>query len=188
MRGPSREAILARGVEEGDCLIWTGAADHGRPVVEVLHPDGRRRRLSVRFWLAVLAGDPLALADEALLAQGGRAVAVWQVRCGERLCMNPDHVVRVPLDKHLRTAGRLMWENASARARATEAIARVTRERRGVLSPEQVAQLPELVREHGTQRKAAAALGVSQATVSWLLARKQRKVVQAGGVWGGLVR
>lgn len=175
-------------VEEGACLIWQGPADHGRPTLEVRYPDGKRRRMAVRCWLALLAGDAKAKADEARMLASQPWTGVWVSTCGEPLCVNPAHTARIDKAEHLRRAGRSMWANAASRTRATERMAIVARERRGVLSPEQVAQLPALVAQHGTQRKAADALGVSQATVSWLLARHRRQALRPGGVWGGLVR
>jgi len=182
------ELIRQMTIEEGDCWIWQGPADHGRPTFEVRYQDGKRRRVAARMWLALLAGDALAKADEARMLAGQPWKGVWVSTCGEPLCVNPDHTKRIDKAEHLRRAGRSMWANAASRTRATERMAIVARERRGVLSPEQVAQLPALVAQHGTQRKAAAQLGVSQATVSWLLARQRRQALRPGGVWGGLVR
>lgn len=181
------ELIRQMTIEEGDCWIWQGPADHGRPTFEVRYQDGKRRRVAARMWLALLAGDALAKADEARMLAGRPWTGVWVSTCGEPLCVNPDHTKRIDKAEHLRRAGRSMWANAASRTRATERMAIVARERRGVLSPEQVARLPALVAHHGTQRKAAAVLGVSQATVSWLLARQRRQALRPGGVWGGLL-
>lgn len=185
--GPTREQVLARTVEEGDCLIWQGAMDGGRPVLEVPDADGRRRRVSVRLWLAVLAGDAKALADAAVRGRGMPA-AFWVARCGVAGCVNPAHARRVDKLAHMAAAGRAMWANDATRAVAAQKIARVTRERRGVLSAEQVARLPATVVELGTQKAAARALGVSQQAVSVLLRRQQGQALRPGGVWGGLVR
>jgi len=58
------ELIRQMTIEEGDCLIWQGPADHGRPTFEVRYQDGKRRRVAARMWLALLAGDANALADK----------------------------------------------------------------------------------------------------------------------------
>lgn len=185
--GPTRDEVLARTVEEGDCLIWQGARDGGRPVLEVPDVDGRRRRVSVRLWLAVLAGDAKALADEAVRGRG-RMRGFWVARCGVPGCVNPEHARRVDKAAHMAAAGRAMWAHDGTRAVAAPKIARSCRERRGVLSAEQVAGLPALVGELGTQKAAARALGVSQQAVSVLLRRQQGQALRPGGVWGGLVR
>ncbi len=182
------ELIRQMTIEEGDCWIWQGPADRGRPTFEVRYPDGKRRRVAARMWLALLAGDAKAQADEARMLAGQPWKGVWVATCGNPRCVAPEHVQRITQQQHMSRAGRSTWANAASRAVATERIAVVARERRGVLSPEQVAQLPALVAQHGTQRKAAAELGVSQATVSWLLARHRRQALRPGGVWGGLVR
>lgn len=184
---PTRQQVLDRCLEEGDCLIWTGARDGGRPVVEVPAADGRRRRVSVRLWLAVLAGDARALADAEVRGRGA-AQAFWVARCGEPGCVKPEHAARVVRDRHMAAAGRAMWANDATRAVAARKIASVMRERRGVLSAEQVARLPATVVALGTQKAAAAALGVSQQAVSVLLRRQQGQALRPGGVWGGLVR
>ena len=184
---PTREQVLARCLEEGDCLIWTGARDNGRPVLEVPGEEGRRRRVAVRLWLAVLAGDAQALADAAVRGRGAPK-AFYVACCGEPGCVRPEHTVRKLKVHHMAAAGRAMWANDATRAVASQKIARVARERRGVLSPEQVAQLPATVAQLGTQKAAAAALGVSQQAVSVLVRRHRRQAVRPGGVWGGLVR
>ena len=181
-----RERLLARCVEEGDCLIWTGAKDNGRPVVDVSEPGGRRRRVAVRLWLAVLAGDARALEDAAARGRGSQR-AFYVARCGVPDCVKPEHTVRKPVALHMAQAGRALAANGAVRAVTAQKIARVCRERRGVLSPEQVAQLPTMVAQLGTQEAAAKALGVSQQAVSVLVRRQQRQEVRPGGVWGGLV-
>ena len=182
------ELIRQMTVEEGDCLIWQGPADRGRPTFEVRYQDGKRRRVAARMWLALLAGDAKAQADEARMLAGQPWTSVWVATCGNPRCVAPEHVQRITQQEHMSRAGRSTWANAASRSVATERIAAVTRKQRGVLTAEQVAQLPALVAHHGTQRKAAAVLGVSQATVSWLLARQRRQALRPGGVWGGLVR
>lgn len=184
---PTLEQVLAKCVEEGDCLIWTGAMGNGRPVLEVRDAQGERRRLAVRLWLAVLAGDARALADLAVRGHGAHQ-AFYVARCGVPGCVKPEHAVRRSMAQHMAQAGLALAANGAARAVAAQKISRVARERRGVLSPEQVAQLPALVEQLGTQSAAAAVLGVSQQAVSVLVRRLQRQAVRPGGVWGGLVR
>lgn len=182
------ELIRHMTIEEGDCWIWQGPADNGRPTMEVRYPDGKRRRVAARMWLALLAGDALAKADEARMLAGQPWKGVWVATCGNPRCVAPEHVRRITQQEHMSRAGRSTWANAASRAVATERIAAVTRKQRGVLTAEQVESIPGLVTELGSQRKAAAVLGVSQATVSWLLARQRRQALRPGGVWGGLVR
>lgn len=73
----SIERLLAKVEVDGDCLTWTGSADaHGGRVVLPGQRRVRVHRLAYECW-----HGPIPLACE-----------VGQ-RCGNRLCVNPDHLV-----------------------------------------------------------------------------------------------
>ena len=94
MKAPTREAILERTEEFGDCLIWTGPySSVGVPVCFV---DGTR--LPVRRVLLELAGRKVP----------GRMVL--GVKCGDPRCVCEDHTAVRSRTDHLRHMTRVAIE------------------------------------------------------------------------------
>ena len=84
------ERIADRVVEEGECLIWTGATvQGGRPYLTVNY-----KRVSVRKLMAMAKGI-------------WRNGDVNPTTCGNPLCVNPDHVASISKTKHMRQLGKL---------------------------------------------------------------------------------
>jgi len=82
--------ISERYIEEGDCWIWTGATvQGGRPYLTINY-----KRVAVRALMA-------------------KAKGIWQEghvnpsKCGNPLCVNPDHVVSITKRQHMRQLGKI---------------------------------------------------------------------------------
>jgi len=82
--------ISDRYVEEGECWIWTGATvQGGRPYLTI-----NGKRIAVRTLMA-------------------RAKGIWfeghvnPSKCGNPLCVNPDHVASMPKSRHMKLLGRI---------------------------------------------------------------------------------
>lgn len=78
-RGQTLATMLARCVEEGDCLIWQGyMALRNTPMV-----SHKRRMYGSRRVIAFLSGHPMAHRDDGM----------WGAKCGTLGCCAPDHLV-----------------------------------------------------------------------------------------------
>lgn len=82
--------IADRVVEEGECLIWTGAtSSSGRPYV-----TKKGKQVAVRKLMA-------------------KAKSIWRKghvnpsNCGNPLCVNPKHVASMTKSEHMKQLGRL---------------------------------------------------------------------------------
>lgn len=85
-----RDRIADRVVEEGECLIWTGATvQGGRPYVTVDY-----KRVGVRTLMAQAKGI-------------WREGHVNPSKCGNPLCVHEDHVASMPKAKHMQKLGRI---------------------------------------------------------------------------------
>lgn len=86
------DAIKARCTQDGECWIWKGAKNHGKPCI-ALRIDGKRVNLP---------------AQKQALNAAGKA-SPWggpvQYRCDNALCCNPAHLVQVSRGKAWRFAG-----------------------------------------------------------------------------------
>ena len=84
------ERITGRYVEEGECWIWTGGNVQGtRPYVTINY-----KRVPVRKLMAIAKG----------IFREGR---VNPPKCGNPLCVNPDHVASITKSQHMRKLGKL---------------------------------------------------------------------------------
>lgn len=139
--------IYDRCEEYGDCWEWKGALQ-SKSVTPVIHYE--RRVVAVRRLIAEQQGHYMA--DK---------IATY--KCGNQLCVNPDHI-QVTTRKKLakRMASELKYHANPVRMKKLSDAAR----RRGKLTIEAVRQIREAT---GSQRQIAAQFGVSQATVSVIL-------------------
>lgn len=85
-----RVRIADRVVEEGECLLWTGATVlGGRPYVTVEY-----KRAAIRTLIA-------------------KAKGIWREghvnpsKCGNPLCVHEDHVASMPKAKHMQQLGKI---------------------------------------------------------------------------------
>jgi len=141
------EYIRQRCEEQGDCWEWLGALQsHGvTPMINY-----KQRVISVRRLIAEHQGHNIK----------GK-VATY--KCGNTLCVNPDHVqvlTRAKLSK--RTTADLKYHTNPVRMKKLSDAARA----KGKLTWDLVCQIREA---QGRQRDIAERFGVSQATVSVIL-------------------
>lgn len=98
------ETLLAKCVPDGDCLIWTGCTDgRGQPMAK-----HNKKRVQAKRLLLLLQGEKPK--------KGWYAVSM----CGNRACMNPEHVKQVTQSEKTKLAyemGRLGRPDQLARIR-----------------------------------------------------------------------
>lgn len=76
------ESLLARCVEDGDCMVWQGGTTtDGAPVVCVRREDGRRQGMRVRRLMFQLLGQPIPRKRPYIIA------SCWHDRC-----VAPEHL------------------------------------------------------------------------------------------------
>lgn len=139
-------------VEVGDCWEWQGALQHRSPV-PVMNYNNQVQ--PVRRHIARELGIAL---------QGKFAT----YRCGNPICVNPDHVIVVTRKRlQQRIAKEKMYASSALRRKKLSDLAR----QRGKLTAEQAQAIRDA---EGSQREIAARFGVSQATVS---------VIKRGKTW-----
>jgi hypothetical protein len=92
------ETILARTDEVGDCLEWQGIMSHGTPQIRI-----DRKLLSVRRVIREMQGKP-ASAD-AFLASS----------CGNKKCVNPEHIAARTKSQHMQAMSKLINHNHPVR-------------------------------------------------------------------------
>lgn len=136
--------IRSRCEEFGDCWEWQGALQSAG-VTPMIHY--KQRVISVRRLIAEHQGQEVK----------GKVVTY---KCGNELCVNPDHIqvlTRRKLSKKI--ASELKYHTNPVRMKKLSDRAR----EKGKLNWELVCQIREAT---GTQREIAARFGISQATVS----------------------
>jgi hypothetical protein len=74
------ESLMARTVEDGDCLLWQGYITNKTPQVGA-YPDGKKTMVSVRKLMRELqTGKP-------------QPKGSYGNTCGKYACVNPDHTI-----------------------------------------------------------------------------------------------
>lgn len=144
---------IRRHIEEvGDCWEWTGALQTAAPVPVMNY---KQSVMPVRRLIAIERGAVL----------NGKLATY---RCGNQLCVNPDHVILVTRQKlQKRIAAETRYQINPVRMQKLAVMARA----RGKLTME----LAQAIRDaEGSQREIAKRFGVSQATVS---------VIKRGKTW-----
>lgn len=138
-------------VEVGDCWEWQGAVQHNSPV-PTLNWQGSTK--PVRRHIAEARGD-----------QVEDRVATY--KCGNELCVNPDHVIVVT---RRRVQKRTAQQGKQSNQLRKKKLADRARER----SKLSIAIVAEIRGADLPQRQLAALYGVSQATIS---------VIKRGMTW-----
>lgn len=96
------ERIAGRYIEEGECWIWTGATvQGGRPYLTLTDRRVQASNRKHRY-----KRHPL----RKLIAKAKNIYRKGDVnpsKCGNPLCVNPDHVVSIPKKKHMSQLGRM---------------------------------------------------------------------------------
>lgn len=158
--------------EDADCLIWTGYTNtQGIPNV-----SNNGRMCSVRRLVALLAGDPMALTEEA-----GRApMGLWGHTCGNPRCVAHEHAQRLSLKQHMRVMSRIVNTGTTKAIR----VAKMTATKRARYGKIAAADLPAVLSAATTCADEAALRGVSKSLIQRL--RRQDTTRHAGGVFSGL--
>lgn len=144
---------IRRHIEEvGDCWEWQGAMQSAAPVPVMNY---KQSVMPVRRLIAIERG---------VIVKGKFAT----YRCGNQLCVNPDHVIVVTRQKlQKRIAAETKYQINPVRMQKLATFARA----RGKLTLE----LAQAIRDaEGSQRDIAKRFGVTQATVS---------VIKRGKTW-----
>ncbi len=158
--------------EDADCLIWTGYTNT-QGIPNVSHNG---RMCSVRRLVALLAGDPMALAEEA-----GRApMGLWGHICGNPRCVAHAHAQRLSLKQHMHGMSKIV-NTGSAKAILVAKMTATKRARYGKIA---AADLPAVLSAATTCADEAALRGVSITLIRRL--RNRDTSHHAGGVFSGL--
>lgn len=158
------ESLLARTVEEGDCLLWQGYI--GNKVPQVLF-DGRMQ--PVRRVLLTLAGKPPAVDDYVVPT------------CGNKGCIHPGHCKVVPKQNHLNEMALRAQTPSVKTLRIGKATA--TRRKTSAKINEEIAS--QIRGNTEPSRVWAARLGVHKSLVTRIRAGKAWS--QIGNPWRGLL-
>lgn len=137
--------LLARTVEEGECLLWNGGLSDGRPLICI---GGRREWVRRLVYLAAHGEIPKQL-------QIG-------VKCSNPLCLHPDHLVA----RTRKQAMRGVKHNAGHGAKIANTKRKKTR-----LRDESVAAIRS---SDGAARELAEQFGVSTKYIYAIKAHKAR--------------
>lgn len=144
--------IEARAIDDGHCWIWQGSKDSkGRPVMRL---KGSRKLVAVRRVLLEAKGVTFT------------AKSVASTKCGNPLCVNPDHAARLTRRQLiLRAAKTTGYANRPSR---NEAIAMAKR-KNSPFTPEMIKEILESPESgHAIARR----LGHSQSTIQAIRARE----------------
>lgn len=106
------ETLLRRTTEEGDCMLWDGYLGNGTPMV---YHDGKL--IQVRKLVLILTNVP---------PRGQYTTC----RCGDPLCVAPQHIVQRTTKEQHRLMGLRVSKSATNHAR----IAKITKARRSKLA------------------------------------------------------
>ena len=131
------ERINALIEEEGSCWVWMGASYGGIPSVNMKQANGKWRNKNVRRVLLEERGESLA----------GKYVVAC---CGERMCVNPDHLKALSQKENLKRAN----DSISALSRRRASAKTFEKQRKinsSIASEIRVSDLPsrELAEMHG---------------------------------------
>lgn len=161
--------VRKRGViEEGDCLLWQrGCAKGGYPRTCI----GGRQYMLQRLLLGLRRGRSLGRAE------------VARTRCGNRDCVNPEHLYRG-------TSAALLAEVNKGNSMRADVRARLTARNRARSAKLTAAQVIEIRRRIGTatQTEIGRDYGVKQNTISLIARGETWRDVGGGNVWSGLMR
>lgn len=158
--------------EDADCLIWTGyTCTQGVPNV---YHGGKMR--GVRRLVALLAGDPIAQAEES----GDVPKGLWNNTCGNPRCVAPEHTQRLTVKQHMRKLSKLSNTGAAHAIR----VAKMTATKRARYGKISAADLPAVLSSANTCAVEAALRGVSKSLIMRL--RRRDTTRYAGGVFSGL--
>lgn len=139
------DRVRAKCVEDGDCWEWKGATQTRRRVTPVMKWEGKCR--IVRQLLVLAKGiDPTG--------------KVCTYKCGNPLCVNPDHLEVITKRKMGKRVNAMMKPNTNAMFRAKMAKAMRSRSK---LTPEMVEQIRNA---EGSQYEICERFNVSQQTIS----------------------
>ncbi len=153
----SIESILARCIEEGDCLIWPhGVNSSGQPMARI---DGKITMLRPAVFHS--KGKPLR--------PGNRVTT----SCDCARCLNPEHVVQM--------AWGLIVKRGCKHRSITGTIKQAASKRAQSPLNGRKVELLSRIAEGETQRAIAAELGVSSSAVSKLVCGKTFKPI--GSLW-----
>lgn len=133
------DTILARTVEEGDCLIWQGRISNGSPVV---YYDGAYRTVRRAVWED--AHGPI------------KPGLHPSCRCREPACVRLEHIRLLTIQQIAKLAAREGKFSSLHRRASLAAAAR----KRSLLTPEQVAR----IRAADSAASIARELGISKST------------------------
>lgn len=137
------QRILARTIEEGECLLWQGRVANGSALVHIL---GQGYRSARRLIWEHKYGQPMPAHLRATC------------RCGEPRCVRPEHVTALSLKQIGKRAAKAGKFRSIARRSAIAAAQRA----RSRLTPELVAQIREAPSGAGIARE----LGIHKSTAS----------------------
>lgn len=155
------EAIRTRTIEEGDCLMWTGANSRG----------ANTPRPQPAIWLD---GETKALRRMAYVAYGSELFAHWRVvtTCRNDACLN---------EKHLKRATRSDAQSGNHRGLLTRAKLAAAHQARSPLDWEKVR---EIRASDLSNRKLGEVYGVNRDTI-----HKERRYLtwRETGMFSGLV-
>lgn len=159
------ETLLARTVEVGDCMEWTGYSRNGSPQVKL---DGRMT--TVRRAILILKGTP-AHPNEML-----------STRCGNPQCVNPDHIIERSIKQHMTHMGRQINHQHPLRIAKLQKAAAARR----IIDDEKVLQI---LNDPRRAQDVADDLGVSKSLVTKIRRGKSYKQINAAvNPWAGLMR
>lgn len=156
------ESLMRRTEEVGNCIEWQGYFQNKTPYVQ--HGD---RFMSVRGLIMELLGNKYQ----------GRMF--YGVSCGNKACVNPEHIVARPLKAHASYMANQTDHNAPTRIFKLQKAA----EKRRVLSEEQLMQVRT---DSRTCAEIAASLGVSKSLISKIRRGRSNRMVNAQNnpFWG----
>ena len=159
------ESLKARTVEEGECWLWQGYVANNTPQVNA---DGRM--VPVRRLMLQLAGIALR-----------PGVVFCGCKCGNALCIRPEHVVQRDKMAHLSAMGKAAGQGAAY----AERIAKLTQARRA-RSKLTIEIAREIRQAEGSCREIGERFGVDKTIVARIIRGEAWK--DAANPFGGLLR
>lgn len=161
---PTLETLIARTQEEGQCMTWQGYFGNGVPMVS--NPE-ERGMISVRRLILQLTGKNPP--DGGFIAP----------RCGNRQCVNPQHLQHRTQRQHM---AHIASEGSKNEMLNELRKAKISKAKR---------QISDTVRQAIIDSPLIAALAAKKYGVSVSTVKKYRveaKTIKLGNVWAGLIR
>ncbi len=157
------QSLMAKTVEEGTCLLWTGYQNQRVPTIYV---DGTRK--SVRGLFAKLLNHSSADGN-----------GFWVNTCGNQLCVRPEHTAYRSIQQQMSYMGKRMRAlpsiEAIRRAKISNSMRRISDE-----------QIKEIHQSGDSAAAVAKRLGVSKALVT-KYRRSEIGATMATNMWAGLM-